>query len=79
MEFKFVQMKGPTLFQGYSEIAKIHWQIFKYSFPEPLNQFQPSYAQSILGWREFKFGQMMGPEPFQGEIITKKRKYIVEI
>ena len=42
--------------------------------PEPLGQFQPNLAQSILGWRGFKFVQMNGHALFQGEIITKYRK-----
>ena len=41
------------------------------SFPEPLGQFQPIVAQSILGWREFKFVQIKGHALFKGEIITK--------
>ena len=36
---------------------------FSSSSPEPLSQFQPNLAQSILGWRGFKFVQMKGP-PF---------------
>ena len=44
---------------------------FSSSSPEPLGQFQPNLAQSILGWRGFKFVQMKGPALFQGEIITK--------
>ena len=30
----------------------------KFSSPEPLCQFQPSLAQSILGWRGFNFVQI---------------------
>ena len=48
--------------------------LFSTSSPEPLGQFQPNLAQSILGWRGFKFVQMKGPTIFQGEIITKYRK-----
>ena len=44
---------------------------FLSSSPEPLGQFQPNLAQSILGWRGLKFVQMKGPAFFQGEIITK--------
>ena len=44
---------------------------FSSSSPEPLGQFQPNLAQSILGWRGFKFVQMKGPALFPGEIITK--------
>ena len=44
---------------------------FSSSSSEPLGQFQPNLAQSILGWRGFKFVQMKGPALFQGEIITK--------
>ena len=44
---------------------------FSSSSPEPLSQFQPNLAQSILGWRGFKLVQMKGPALFQGEIITK--------
>ena len=39
---------------------------FSFSSPEPLGQFQPNLAQSILGWRGFKFVQMKGPALFQG-------------
>ena len=35
--------------------AKINCWIKKTSSPEPLGQFQPNLAQSILGWRRFKF------------------------
>ena len=41
------------------------------SSPEPLNQFQTNFAQSILGWRGFKFSQIKGPALSQEEIITK--------
>ena len=34
------------------------------SSPEPLNQFQPNIAQSILRLRGFKFVQMKGPTHF---------------
>ena len=44
---------------------------FSSSSPEPLGQFQPNLAQSILGWRGFKFVQMKDLALFQGEIITK--------
>ena len=44
---------------------------FSSSSPEPLGQFQPNLAQSILGWMGFKFVQMKGRALFQGEIITK--------
>ena len=42
---------------------------FSTSSPEPLGQFQPNLAQSILGWRRFKFLEMNGPAIFQREII----------
>ena len=62
------------------EIVKIQWRNLKtWSSPEPLGQFQPKLAQSILGWRGFKFLQMKGPALFQGKIITKLWKYIDEI
>ena len=56
-------------------------KIFTFSFspPEPLYQFQPYLAQSILGRRGFTFFQMNGPSLFQGETITKYRKNINEI
>ena len=44
---------------------------FSSSSPEPLGQFQPNLAQSILGSRGFKFVQMKRPALFQGETITK--------
>ena len=34
---------------------------FSSSSPEPLGQFQPNLAQSILGWCEFIFVWMKGP------------------
>ena len=52
---------------------------FSSSSPEPLGQFQPNLAQSILGWRGFKFVKMKGPVLFKGEIFREKRKYIDEI
>ena len=44
---------------------------FSSSSPEPIGQFQPNLAQSILGCRGFKFIQMKDPALFQGEIIMK--------
>ena len=61
MEFKFVQMKGPSLFQV--EII-MNSQILK-SLPEPLGQFQPNLAQSIHGWRGFNF--LTNEEPFKSQ------------
>ena len=52
-----------------SSVCKL--STFSSSSLEPLGQFQPNLAQSILGWRRFKFVQMKGPALFQGEIITK--------
>ena len=43
---------------------------FPSSSPEPLGQFQPNLAQTILGWRGFEFVQMEGSALFQGEIIA---------
>ena len=44
---------------------------FSSSSPEPLDQFQPNLAQSILGWRGLKFAQIKGFAFLQGEIIMK--------
>ena len=44
---------------------------FSSSSPEPLGQFQPNLAQSILGWRGFKFVQIKGHALLQREIIVK--------
>ena len=52
---------------------------FSSSSPEPLGQFQPNLAQSILRWGGFKFVQMKGPALFQGEIITKKWKLMTKL
>ena len=41
------------------------------SSPEPLGQFQPNLAQSIIGWKVYKFISMKGHTFFQGELITK--------
>ena len=43
---------------------------------EPLCQFQPNLAQSILRWREFKRFQTKDKAHFQGEIITNWRNNI---
>ena len=50
----------------------------KSSSPEPLNQFQPNLAQSILGWQGLKFVQMKGPALFQGEINTKSKNKLTK-
>ena len=50
-------MKGPVLFRKDDKLAKV----LKRSSLEPLGQFQPNSAESILGWWKFKY--------FQGEII----------
>ena len=52
---------------------------FSSSSLEPLDQFQPNLAQSILGWRELKFVQMKSPDLLQGEVITIYWKYIDKI
>ena len=44
---------------------------FSSSSHETLEQFQPNWGQSILGWWGFKFVQVKGPAFFQKEIITK--------
>ena len=63
--FKFVQMKGPALFQG--DII-INWQILKIFSLRTTGEFQPNLAQSILEWREFKFFLNEGVPPFsQGD------------
>ena len=52
---------------------------FLSSSQEPLGQFQPNLAQSILVQRGFKFIRMKGHAIFQGRIITNLQKYIDEI
>ena len=49
---KFVQMKGPTFFQGeiITKYQKYIDKLYKSSSPEPMGQFQRSLAQCILGW-----------------------------
>ena len=44
---------------------------FSSSSPEPLGQFQPNMAQSILGLRGFKFVQMKGHSLLQVNKILK--------
>ena len=75
--------KAPMSFsdQNLSFVRRCRWRCRKLftvssSSLEPLGQFQPNLAQSILGWRGCSNG---GPAIFLGEIITKKRKYIGEI
>ena len=51
------------LFIGSSLLAHLSWKRkyideIRKSSPEPLSQFQPNLAQSILRWRGFKFLQM---------------------
>ena len=48
---------------------------FSSSSQEPLGQFKPNLAQSILGRWGFKFIKIKDHALFQGEIITKQRKY----
>ena len=69
--FKFVQMKGHTLFQG-----KIITKYRKYfnlmlisSAPKPLCHSQSNLAQSILGWRIFSFKQNKDNSIFKQEIM----------
>ena len=71
--FKFVRMKGHVLLHGgdNSEIVNFYSKYIKTSSPEPLGQFEPNLAQSILGWRGFKFVQMKGHTLFQWVIIAK--------
>ena len=73
-------MKGSALFQGeiITKLRKYIDKIKKSSSQEPLGQFQPNLAQSILGCRGLKFIQMKGPALFQEEIIMKLWKYINE-
>ena len=47
---------------------------FSSSSPDPLGQFQPNLAQSILWWRGFKFVQMKGPAFFKGIYIYEVAK-----
>ena len=42
-----------------------------FSSPEPQDQFQPNFAQSIVGLKEFNFVQRKGPALFQGRIFPK--------
>ena len=39
----------PFLTGNNNELAEIHQQNLKISFPEPQDQYQPNLAQSILG------------------------------
>ena len=67
LKWAFLITRRPS--SVYLSVCKLF--TFSSSPPEPLGQFQPNLAQSILGWRGFKFIQMKGPALFQGEIITK--------
>ena len=44
---------------------------FSSSSPEPLGQFQPNFAQSIIWWRGFKFVQLKGHSLPKGAMIVK--------
>ena len=81
MGFKFIQMKGPTLFKGeiITKLWKYMYEFNKFSSPEPLGQFQLNYAQINFLWRDPKFVQMKGSALYKEEIITKLQKYIDEI
>ena len=77
-----VSLKAQVSFSDHlSSVCPFVCKLFTFSSssPEPLGQFQPNLAQSILGWRGFKFIQMKGPALFQVEIITKKWKYVEEL
>ena len=52
---------------------------FSSSSPEPLGQFQPNLAQSIIRWRESRVSQIYGHTLFQREIITKLQKYLSQV
>ena len=52
-------------------LSSVHLSVISSSSQEPLGQFQPNLAQSILWWWGFKFLQMKGHALFQGEIIRK--------
>ena len=74
-------MQGHGLLQG-EIIAKMQnyiENISKSFSPDPLGQFQPNMAQSILGFRGFMFVQMTGHALIQGEIIANKKNYIENI
>ena len=48
-EIKFVQMKGHAFYQGEINRKYRNKNALTKSFPEPLGQFQPNFAQSPLG------------------------------
>ena len=56
--FKFLQMKGPTLFQGkiITKYPKYIDEIKKSSSPEPLSQFH-NLTISTISWHKASFGE----------------------
>ena len=75
-------MKGHALFKKEIITKKckyIDGVLKKIFSPEPIGQFQPNLAQSILGRWGLQFVQGKGHVLFKGEIITKYRKCIDEI
>ena len=86
--FSSPELRAQVSFSDHLSSASVHPSVcpsvcklftFSSSSPEPLGQFQPNLAQSILRWRGFKFVHMKGPVLFKGEIIREQRKYIDEI
>ena len=51
---------------------------FSSSSTEPLGQFQPNLAQSILGWRGLKFVQMKGPPFPRGDNYTNSENILTK-
>ena len=77
--FSSPELKAQVIFSDHpSSVCPSVCKLFTLSSssPEPLVQFQPNFAQSILGSRGFKFVQMKGPALFQGEIITQIAKIL---
>ena len=64
--FKFVQIKGPALFQGeiITKRQKNIYKIYKSSSPEPQGQFQSNLAQCIPGVKRTQVGSNEGPHSF---------------
>ena len=65
MGIQVCSYKVATLVQGkiITKKQKYIAKILKSSSQEPLGQFQPNLAKSILGWWGFKFIKIEGP-PF---------------
>ena len=71
--FKFVQMKGHTLFPrgDNHEIPKIHWRNFKIFFSSTIWPISTTFGTKHSWWRGFKFVQIKGHTLFAHNVYQQ--------